>query len=160
MEKIDGGIAMKSKSDNRQLTMDFNTFFEIPTPQEPIFGGMDYNLELRHLVSETLKKCSKDRFTVAADMSRLTGREISKGMLDSWSSEARAEWRFPLEFAPAFEVATDTYALTEFMARKRGCKVYAGDDLLAAELGKLETLKNEINGKIKLLKKYQKRDAK
>jgi len=132
--------------------MDFESLFEIPPPSDPTEGSMDLGLELRHLISETLKKCPHNRFVVAAEMSRLTGRDITKGMLDSWSAESREAWRFPLELAPAFDVATGTYALTEFMARKRGCKVYAGEDLYAAELGKLESLKTEINSKIKMLK--------
>jgi len=145
---------MKRKIDGRQLSMDFEALFEIPTPKDPIAGSLDYGLEIRHLISDTLKTCKKDRFVVAAEMSRLTGREISKGQLDSWSAESREGWRFPLEFAPAFEVATETYVLSEFLARKRGCKLFAGEDLYAAELGKLETLKNEINSKIKLLKQH------
>lgn len=149
---------MRRKVDDRQLPLDFEALFKIPTPKDPTAGGMDYGLELRHLISETLKNCPKDRFTVAAEMSRLTGKEISKTMLDSWSAESREAWRFPYEFSPAFEVATGTYVLTEFMARKRSCKVYAGEDLYAAELGKLETLKSEINSKIKLLR--QRLDAK
>jgi hypothetical protein len=148
---------MKRRINDSQTTLDFNALFEIPKPQESIAGNMDYSFELRHLISDTLKACPLDRFAVAAEMSRLTGKEITKGMIDSWSAESRAEWRFPLEFAPAFEVATGTYALTEFMARKRSCKVYAGEDLYAAELGKLEKLKNEVNQKIKLLKNHMER---
>jgi len=157
MEKIPRGITMKRRIDDRQLSMDFESLFQIPTVKEPSAGSMDYGSELRHLVSETLKACPKDRFAVASEMSRLTGREISKSMLDSWSAESRAEWRFPLEFAPAFEVATATYALTEFLARKCGRKVYAGADIYAAELGKLETLKDRIDGKIRVLKQHLRR---
>jgi len=157
MEKIPRGIAMKRRIDNRQLSMDFESLFAIPDPKEPTAGSMDCGSELRHLVSKTLKACPKDRFTIAAEMSMLTGREISKSMLDSWSAESRAEWRFPLEFAPAFEVATGTSVLTEFMARKCGRKVYAGTDVLAAELGKLSALKDEIDGKIRILKQHLRR---
>jgi len=148
---------MKRRINTSQLTFDFNALFEIPKPHEPITASMDYSRELRHLISQTLKECPYDRFAVAAEMSRLTGKEISKSMLDSWSAESRAEWRFPLEYAAAFEIATDSYALMEFMARKRSCKVYAGDDLYAAELGKLEKQKTEVNRKIKMLKTHMER---
>jgi len=148
---------MKRKISDRQLTLDFNAMFEIPKPQSLLAASMDYNQELRHIISQTLKECPHDRFAIAAEMSRLTGREVSKSMLDSWSAESRADWRFPLEFAPAFEVATSTYALTEFMARKRSCKIYAGDDLFAAELGKLEKQKVEVSQKIKILKNHMER---
>ncbi|MDQ5987989.1 MAG: hypothetical protein CSYNP_03742 [Syntrophus sp. SKADARSKE-3] len=145
---------MKRQLDDRQLTMNFDTLFEIPTPVDPTAGSMDYGLELRHLISETLKNCKKDRFAIAGEMSRLTGREITKSMLDSWSAESRTEWRFPFEFATAFEVATGTYILTEFLARRRGLKVYGGKAIYAAEIGNLETQKAEINNKIKLLKQH------
>jgi len=90
---------------------------------------------------------------VASRMSELTGHEISKTMLDAWTAESREAWRFPFEYATAFEIACDTYCLTEFQARKRGCKVYAGDEVRQAEIGRLESQMGEMATKLKALKK-------
>lgn len=141
---------MKRKGDDRQLSLD--SLFEIPKPQEPTAGSLECARELRAIVSDTLKRCPLNRYEVAAKMSELTGRDIAKTQLDAWSAESRAEWRFPLELAPAFETATNTFVFTEFLARKQGCKVYSGDDVPRAELGRLESMKDEINQQIKQLK--------
>ena len=86
-------------------------------------------------------------------MSELTGHDISKAMLDAWTAESREAWRFPLEYATAFEIGCDSYCLTEFLARKRGCKVYAGDEVRQAEIGRIESQMDELATKLKALKK-------
>jgi len=51
------------------------------------------------VMGDAIKAASKDRYTIAADMSRLLGREISSNMLDKYTSEA-AEGHHPsLEIA-------------------------------------------------------------
>lgn len=140
-------------SDPRQLTLD--ELFEIPRPMNHQPASLDHAKELRHLLSEALKKTTKSRFEVASRMSELTGHDISKAMLDAWTAESREAWRFPFEFAAAFEVACDTYCLTEFQARKRGCKAYAGDAVRQAEIGRIESQIDELATKLKALKKMR-----
>jgi len=145
---------MKRRNDGNQCTLDFDAhaLFEIPEPQTPTAGGLDCGVELRHCISEIIKSSGRDRFAIAAEMSRLTGRDITKTMIDAWSAESRESWRFPFEFAPAFEAATNSYGLLQYFASKRGVKIYAGEDIFSAELGKQEALKAEINNNIRLLK--------
>lgn len=138
-------------SDPRQLTLD--ELFEIPRPVNPQPASLDHARELRHLLSDALKKTIKSRFEVASRMSELTGHDISKAMLDAWTAESREAWRFPFEYATAFEIACGTYCLTEFQARKRGCKVYAGDEVRQAEIGRIESQMEELSTKLKALKK-------
>jgi hypothetical protein len=105
------------------------------------------------MLSETMKESIKSRFEVCARMSELLGHEINKSTLDAMTAESREGWRFPFEWAVAFEIACDTYCLTEFLARKRGCKVYAGDEVRQAEIGRLESQMQEMAAKLKALKK-------
>lgn len=142
----------KRQIDDRQLTLD--SLFEMPKTPTAKPGSLDNNMELRHLLSEALKKTTKSRYEVAAKMSELLGHEVTKNQLDAWTAESREGWRFPFECAAAFEVACETLCLTEFLANKRGCKVYVGEDIYKAELGKLEAMKDEIAQKIKLLKQF------
>ena len=109
----------KTVPDSMQLSLDLDAIIEITRPVNPTPASMDYSQELRHMLSGALKECVDDRFTVAAKMSSLTGHEISKSTLDSWCAESREGWRFPLEYATAFEVAVGTYCLTEFMCYRR-----------------------------------------
>lgn len=133
------------------LTLDL---FEIPSPTPPLPGNLDLDLQLREALSEALRYCDGGRFTVAATMSRLTGREISKYMLDAYTAESRTDHNFPLRYAAAFEVATGSFCLTQLLARSRGCKVLAGEEALLAELGRLEQLDAEVKQQRALLKKY------
>lgn len=143
----------KLNNDPRQLTLD--ELFEIPCPAQPAPASMDYDKEIRHLLSAALKETKKSRFEVCARMSELIGHEITISMLNSWTAESREAWRFPLAYATAFEIACDTFCLTEYQARKRGCKVYAGDEVRQAEIGRLESQMGELAAKLKTLKKVR-----
>ncbi|HEY6872917.1 MAG TPA: hypothetical protein VI298_09355 [Geobacteraceae bacterium] len=141
----------KTIHDPRQLTL--NELFELPRPVEPTPASLDYSRELRHVLSEALKKSKKSRFEICACMSELVGHEISKSTLDAMTAESREGWRFPFEWAVAFEVSLDSYCLTEFLARKRGCRVYVGDAIRQAEIGRIESQIDELTTKLKALKK-------
>lgn len=141
----------KSSYDPRQLTLD--ELFELPRPVELAAASLDYSKELRQVLSDALKKSDKTRFEICARMSELLNHDVSKSTLDAMTAESREGWRFPFEWVAAFEVACDTYCLTEFLARKRGCKVYAGDEVRQAEIGRLESQMQELNAKLKALKK-------
>ena len=143
----------KASHDPRQMTL--AELFELPRPIEPTPASLDTGKEIRHLLSSGLKQTTKSRFEVCARMSELTGHEISISMLNAWTAESRDAWRFPLEYAAAFEVACETFCITEFLARKRGCKVYAGDEVRQAEIGRLESQIGELATKLKALKKVR-----
>ncbi|MBJ6800204.1 hypothetical protein [Geomonas propionica] len=143
----------KNSHDPRQMTLD--ELFELPRPVEPTPASLDTGNEIRHLLSTALKQTTKSRFEVCARMSELVGHNISISMLNAWTAESREAWRFPLEYAAAFEVACETFAITEFLARKRGCKVYAGDEVRQAEIGRLESQMSELASKLKQLKKVR-----
>lgn len=126
--------------------------FEVPVPRTPIPGALSLGSALRGLLSDLLKASSLSRFEVAARMSELTGQEITKHQLDSWTAESREGWRFPVEYLPALEVTLETHAVTLWLADLRGCKLLVGKEALDAEIGKLERLKEEASKKIRQLK--------
>jgi hypothetical protein len=127
--------------------------FAIPAPATPSIGGLDVGLRLRHLLSDLLKDSVLSRFQVAARMSELTGHEISKHQLDSWTAESREGWRFPLEYLPALEVALETHAVTAWVAHLRGCTMLVGKEALLAELGRVERAKQDLLGREKTIKR-------
>lgn len=141
----------KHVHDPRQLTLD--ELFEIPRPVQPGPASLDNGKEIRHLLSAALKQTNKSRYEICACMSELLGHEITISMLNAWTAESREAWRFPLEYVLAFECACETYCITEYIARKRGCKVYAGDEVRQAEIGRLESQMDELATKLKALKK-------
>ncbi|MCF8042422.1 MAG: hypothetical protein K9K65_13165 [Desulfarculaceae bacterium] len=141
------------------LKSDLFSCSEVPRPPDPTPGSLNFGLELRSTLSRVLKESPRSRYEVAARMSELTGAEISKHQLDAWTAESREGWRFPLECGAAFEEATDTFALTELLARKRGCKVLVREEALRAELGKLELMEAGIRQQKKGLKKVMTRQG-
>lgn len=131
------------------LTLDM---FEVPVPRNPLPGGLSVGPALRGLISDLLKVSHKSRHEIAARMSELTGHEVTKHQLDSWTAESREGWRFPLEYLPALEVALETHDITAWLANLRGCKVLVGKEALDAEIGKMERMKEEAGKRIKQLK--------
>jgi hypothetical protein len=135
-------------------TSDTATFdlFDIPCAPAPVGGSLDYATELRCVLSDALKKTPRSRHEVAARMSELTGQDISKSMLDAWTAESKTPWRFPYEFAAAFEVACESTCLQELLGRKRGSRILVGEETLLTELGRIEKTKGELADRERALK--------
>lgn len=126
--------------------------FDVPLPPAPVGGSLDYDAELRAALSDALKTTPLSRYQVAARMSELTGHSITKEMLDSWTAESKTPWRFPFQFAAAFEVACDTTCLQELLGRKRGSRILVGEDALFAELGRVKKAQDELAQRERALK--------
>ncbi|ENO91982.1 hypothetical protein ACFQ4M_15760 [Thauera mechernichensis] len=127
-------------------------FALLPQPAEQTPGSQCYGVEVAHLVSQALAGAGCDRTDVAARMSRLAGRDVSKYMLDAWSAESREAYNMPFYLAPVLEVACHTHLLTQWLADRRGCRVLVGKAALDAEIGKLERVRDEAGKKIRALK--------
>lgn len=126
--------------------------FDVPQapPNRP--GSLACDRELRHVLSGVLKQAEGDRYAISAEMSRLVGTDITKHQIDSWAAESREGWRFPLAYAPAFEAACNSYALTEWLAELRGCRVLVGEEALLAELGRIEREEAALKARRQMLK--------
>ena len=107
-------------------------------------GGMAVDIPFRELVSEELRKCSLSRYQVAARMSELTGQDITKSMLDTWTAESKEQHRFPAVFLPAFCEAVGSTNLLRMLGQPVGAFVLPGPEALRAEIQRIE---EEINRK-------------
>lgn len=117
--------------------------FEVPEPAEPRPYSMSYSAEIAELVSAILDQSPDDHWQIAASMSRLCGREVSKYMLDAWSSPARETFNIPLYLVPVLEQAASTHELTAWLCQVRGAKPLFGRDALHPELGRLQRVQDE-----------------
>lgn len=126
--------------------------FEVPVAPAPIGGSLDYATELRCVLSDALKQSPRSRHEIAARMSELTGQDITKSMLDSWTAESKSPWRFPFEFAAAFESACDSTCLQQLLGRKRGSRILVGEEALLAEMGRIHKAKDELTRRERALK--------
>lgn len=152
-------MARKKHIDPNQL--DFSALFEVPdVPENDEVGGMDIDYELRLslnvAIKEYKKSTGKDRFALAAELSRVTDTEVTKNSLDSWTAPSRTEWRFPLHLFPAFINVTGAKWLLNDLAMKCGCMVMSHDDAKAARYGKLKKLKEQLDKELKQAEKAMK----
>lgn len=140
----------------RQL--DIEDFIALPRDPKPTPGSLDFDQELRNLLTRFMKASRFSRAEIAARMTDLVfgdagDGEITKAQLDSWTAPSRSDWRFPACYLPAFVIAVDAYELLGAIADKCRCRVLVGKEVLDAELGQIQRQKQELNEREKALKK-------
>ncbi|QSB02676.1 hypothetical protein JWZ98_06995 [Methylomonas sp. EFPC1] len=140
---------MKDGKDSQTLDI-----FEIPAAHFCAPGECQYSREVAEGVSLMLIESGRrDRFDVAAELSRVSGKDVSKHMLDAYASPARVEHALPFWLAPVLEEVCHSHVLTNWLVDKRGGRVAYGKDALRGELGKLVMLKDQamkdLNSRIK-----------
>lgn len=139
---------MRRAHDDRTLDL-----FAIPQPVLAVPGQGNYSVQVSELVAEMLKATDIDRYEVAARMSRLSGDEVSKAMLDAWSSPARVDHNLPFYRVALLEEVCATHLLTNWLVSQRGGRVAYGRDALLAELGRLERTREEAARQARDLKR-------
>ena len=107
-------------------------------------GSMNISVQLRNELSEGLKKSAMSRHQVAAQMSELTGADITKTQLDSWTAESKECYRFPAEYLPAYCQVTGYKQPLRMMAQLIQCYLLESKDALLAELGKIDQVKKDL----------------
>lgn len=127
--------------------------FLIPQPEHPIDGSADYAFQVSHLVSEMLRNSVIDRYEIITQISRLTGREVSKNMLDAWSSSARSDHNLPMCLVPVLEEVCGSHLITDWLVHKRGGRVAYGKETLNAKLGIALLKKQRAEAEYKQLQK-------
>lgn len=114
--------------------------FAIPQPLRQAPGSMDFRAAVSELVSQMLAEAHRaglDRHDVAARASRLTGKDVSKNMLDGYTAPGREEFNLPLWLAPVLEVACAATPLATWHASVHGGRLLVGAETLDAEIGRL-----------------------
>lgn len=134
-------------------TLTGDLFASIPTQHPMNPGAWRFRGEIAHAMGESIKAADKDRYAIAAEMSRLLGREVSVNTLDKYTSEASEDHLPNLETAIAFDAATGQMGLLHLYAAKLGCKVLPGKEALLAELGRLEQMKGDLARQERAIKK-------
>ncbi|AVP97941.1 hypothetical protein C7S18_12340 [Ahniella affigens] len=127
--------------------------FSAPRPAPLTPGSQDYRAVLAHLLSEMFAASGKDRWQIAADASRLSGHDISKLMLDGYTSEARDNFNCPAWLLPVLEAVCCSHAYTEWLAGIRGGRVLLGEEVLEHDVARLEAERAAIDDQVKALRK-------
>lgn len=149
----------KQESGKDQLTFSFQVSAEDVFALE---GGSqtalsDFEFRLRQVIKEALDDAGKrkhdplDRFEIAARMSRMLGREISKSHIDQWTAMATVTRRIHVDSLRALcEVISDMRPIHLFV-ESCGLKALTPDLALCAEWGAAEVLRRSLANKQKTL---------
>jgi hypothetical protein len=129
-------------------------FPRVPTPAPLDSPAMDLKVRIAHAMSAAMKECPFDRFEVAARMSRILGRDVSKHMLDAYAAASRDTHIPNLAFCIAFDTATERNALLELHAALRGCSVLVGDDTVRGEIVRIEAQEEQLRKRKRALKNF------
>jgi hypothetical protein len=122
-------------------------------------GSLDIDRPFREAISEALKRCPLSRYQVAARMSELTGTDITKTMLDSWTADSKEQHRFPAIFLPAFCEAVGGSEPLKLLGQLAGVFVLPGPEALRAEIQRIDEeisrKQNEKRKRVMFLKEME-----
>lgn len=110
-------------------------------------GSLNMRSLVRHTLYEEIKESGLSRWDIAARMSEYTDQEISKFMLDAWTSESKEGHRFPLEYAAAFCKAVGRNKLLEVVCQVVGMFTLGGPDALRSQKQRLAEEAKELRAK-------------
>lgn len=134
--------------------------FEIPQAAAPMPGSMDFRVVVSELIASLLADASRmgmDRHEVAARASRLTGKDVTKNMLDGYTAPAREEFNCPLWLAPVLEIVCSSTSLASWHASVHGGRVSVGAETLDAEIGRVMRERELADGRLRELKDLRRR---
>lgn len=97
---------------------------------------------------------AKSRAVVAAEMSELTGEDITEHMLNACSAESKEGHRFPLQWAPPLCFLSGDYRLLAHSADLVGAVFLTGDDAMAAHAAAMETKAKALLAEADAIKKH------
>lgn len=134
--------------------------FEIPQPATPTPGSLDFRATVSELISTMLAEAHRagmDRHEVAARASRLSGKDVTKNMLDGYTAPAREEFNCPLWLAPVLEIVCSSTSLANWHASVHGGRLSVGAETLDAEIGRVMRERELADARLRDLKDLRRR---
>lgn len=116
-----------------------------------MLSGLDR--QVASAVSRVLKDDDRDRYDMAAAMSRILDADVSKSMLDKYASESSEEHNISAGRFLVLIAASGRYDVLEAVIRKIGCALVVGEEVLTVELGHVQAQIERLQERHRLLKK-------
>ncbi len=114
-------------------------------------GTFDILLGLKQLMSREMSACGKDRYLIAAEISRYTGRDISKDMLDKYVSSEPA-YRPPGDIFVPFCHVVGSLEVFRYQLEFLNADVLNPEDRDLVRLARLEEEKRRLDTEIMQLR--------
>lgn len=116
-----------------------------------MLSGLDR--QVASAVGRVLKDEDRDRYDVAAAMSRVLDADVSKSMLDKYSSESSEEHNISFGRFLALIAATRRYDVLRPFLHRIGCDLVEGEEVLTVELGHVSAQIERLQARQRQLKK-------
>lgn len=100
-------------------------------------GSLSRKDAVREALTHAMDSCRLSREQIASEMSRLTGESITINHINNWTSGAKRDWRFPLEYVSALVVITGDAGIVSAVLEGTGLSVLDKDDQMYVEYGRL-----------------------
>ncbi|GAM04835.1 MAG: hypothetical protein VYD90_13055 [Pseudomonadota bacterium] len=125
---------VKAKAHPDQLGFAFEA--PLPAQGEAALAGMEQRV--CRMVGSILASDGRAREVIAAQMSVLLGEEVSRAMLDAYSSPARLEHKVPFSRLMALVAVTGRHDLLDPLMREIGAALLVGEEVHTARLGHID----------------------
>ena len=138
----------KIVTDDSQMTFFDILSRELETQVSALPGRLNVNLALNLSLKSALRSAPKSRDMVADEMTQLLGVEIAIGTINNWVADSHPH-RIPVEYLPAFCVATCSTEPLEVLNTAAGVFTVRGPDALRAEMQRDQESKKAIDKRIR-----------
>lgn len=146
-----------SKTDKDQMVLDL---FAAVVENLSLAGGnqeqlSDFEFRFRQSLKVSLDAVAKreiqslDRIEVAAQMSRLLGRDITKAHIDQWTAMSTVQRRIHVDALKALCETTGDWQPLKLLVESCGFRMLTPDEAICAEYGAKMMLKKMIDNDIK-----------
>lgn len=145
--------------DPRQAAFSFFVPSEasFPTNQPTPITSDDFDATQRARIATTLDQAAHravapmDRDQVAAAMSLILGRRVSKVQLDQWSAPSQADRRIHADALRALCLATGDWRTFHHFVEACGFKALTPQEAVCAEFGALHAVRRHLDAKARSL---------
>lgn len=124
----------KAKAHPNQLGFVFEA--PVPATGEACLAGIEQRI--CRTVGMMLNSDGRSRERIAAEMSVLLGEEVSRAMLDAYSSPARLEHKVPMSRFFALVAVTGRHDMLDPLLREIGAALLVGEEVNTARLGHID----------------------
>jgi len=134
---------------------------KVPSAQLPLIdkaeelqpGDLDMGLRLKAALTEAIKGCKRlSRYDICSKISELTGKDLSKTMLDQYTAESKEAYHFPAEMLTAFCRVTGSFEPLAVLLEPLGCSILSGDEAHELEIVRMERRIAEMQRKLNEMK--------
>jgi hypothetical protein len=149
--RFDGRAAAPTMSREKTAESFLPEQLELYTNQPPLPGSLNDESIVRGIVTETIRKSTKSREEIAEQMSALCGDHITVRMLNSYTSEAAEQHRWPAQYTRAFCQVLENWELLRCITERSGFHLINDDQAQLLELGRQFLIRKRADEQIALL---------